>query len=140
MKEELHYWRIDFLGDNGFSVCVCTTTDYNEEEIVDAAVKANVVDADDVKHYYTQVEEITNDEYEMKHWKDNAHIISDDDKASLSSQFEKVYQSIIDCDDTIKAFVNKNFATDTEAFKKLADMAAQLHSYAHELEERLAWD
>lgn len=75
MKEQLHFWRIDFLGDDGFSVCVCTTANYEKEDIINASVKAGVVDVDDVKHFYTQVEEITDNEYEMEHWKPYAHTV-----------------------------------------------------------------
>lgn len=71
-------------------------------------------------------------------------VLKENEGTSLSLQFEKVYQSIIDCDDLVNAFVNKNFAsnetTDAKAFYKLANMVGQLHNYAHELEERLAWD
>lgn len=64
--------KIDFLGKNGFSICIVTNEKLLEDEIVDYALEHNAIDKYDVEDFYVQAEEITNDKYEMKFWKEQA--------------------------------------------------------------------
>ena len=76
MKKK-HYWRIDFIDTecekDGFSLAVKSDTDFVDDQIVDASLVAGVIDNEDVEDYHVEVEEITDDEYEMKHWESMAY-------------------------------------------------------------------
>ena len=67
-----HYYKIDFIGEDGYSVCVSSATPLLEDEIIDYALEAEVIDKWDVEDFTVNVEEITDDEYEMSYWRDEA--------------------------------------------------------------------
>ena len=71
MKEK-HYYRIDCVGNKGFSLCFVTDEKLLIDEIVDFAVEKNLISKYDLETYYVLGEEITNDKYEMKFWKKQA--------------------------------------------------------------------
>ena len=75
MEIKQHYWRVDCIGDNGFSLSVGTNDELQEDEVIDACVKMDLLNSADVKEFNVQAEEITDDNYEMSHWKDRAHDI-----------------------------------------------------------------
>lgn len=64
-------------------------------------------------------------------------------KLEVSHQFEKVYDTIIECDNAIATFFMKNYAfADSEEAalcKRILDLSNRLHEVAHDLEEHLAW-
>ena len=70
------YWKINLMdkgqGNDGFSVCVSTEGNETEDSIVDLAIENGVIDKYDLFFFYVSVEEITNDSYEMRFWKDIA--------------------------------------------------------------------
>lgn len=73
--------------------------------------------------------------------------IEDEEEDSLSARFEEVYDSVIECNDVTRRFILDNFpllpfdeSEEAKSFKKLLDMTNELHNYAHELSEHLAWD
>lgn len=73
------FYRIDAkdpgFSFNGFSVCVKfrAGTYSNADEIIKAAVAAGVIYENDAKDFKISVEDITNDPYELDHWKEEAH-------------------------------------------------------------------
>ena len=76
MKKK-YYWRIDFIDTecekDGFSLAVKSDEEYIDNQIVDIALLAGVIDNEDVENYRVEVEEITDDEYEMGHWESMAY-------------------------------------------------------------------
>ena len=73
--ENKHYYRIDVIGENGFSICMATDKELNIDEVLDYAVQNDVIDKWDIKYDCVQAEEITNDEDEMNVWADDAVFI-----------------------------------------------------------------
>jgi len=72
----MYYYRIDFIDDekpkDGFSVCVASTEEIGEDNVLDAAIRANVIDKWDTKSFCVNIEDITTDEYELSFWKQEA--------------------------------------------------------------------
>ena len=63
---ERRYWTINL---DDFSVSINTSDLVVEDEVVDLAIKHGVIDKDDVKNSSRcVVEDITDDEYDMKFW------------------------------------------------------------------------
>jgi len=71
-----YYWKIDFISPinhtDGFSMCVSVETKETEDSIIQLAVENEVIDSEDFEDYSVSAEEITNDSYEMKIWKEDA--------------------------------------------------------------------
>lgn len=79
-QTDLDYWKVDFIDEYnegyGFSICVCCpSNDYKEDEIVDACVSKGIVDADDVYNFIVNVEDISDDQQELSHWKQQAQML-----------------------------------------------------------------
>ena len=74
--ETPHFYRIDVIDQynekNGYSVCIKSNDDLGEDNVVDYAIRSGVLDRGDVKEYAINVEDITNDEYELGFWEKNA--------------------------------------------------------------------
>lgn len=77
IMEKNYYWRIDFIDTecekDGFSMSVKSDIDYLNDQIVDIALLAGVIDKEDVENYRVEVEDITDDDYEMGHWESMAY-------------------------------------------------------------------
>ena len=73
MKE---FWRIDVIDENedtnGYSFCVSVDTKENEDSIIDICLSNRLLNRFDYKEYTINVENITNDQYEMSFWSDDA--------------------------------------------------------------------
>lgn len=71
-----HFYRIDMIDqydeNNGYSVCIKSKDDLGEDNVVDYAIKRGIIDKWDVKEYAINVEDITNDEYELRFWEKDA--------------------------------------------------------------------
>ena len=71
-----YYWKIDLISPinhtDGFSKCVSVETKETEDSIIQLAVENEVIDSEDFEDYSVSAEEITNDSYEMKIWKEDA--------------------------------------------------------------------
>lgn len=62
------YWVINFIGHDGFSLCVSTSDLMFEDEVIDLAIANGVIDKEDVEDFQVNVEDITEDEHEMRYW------------------------------------------------------------------------
>lgn len=72
---ERRYWTINL---DDFSVSINTSDLVVEDEVVDLAIKHGVIDKDDVKNSSKCiVEDITDDEYDMKFWVSQSVAIDD---------------------------------------------------------------
>ena len=53
-------------------MCIKSKDDLGEDNVVDYAIKSGIIDRWDAKEYTINVEDITNDEYELRFWEKNA--------------------------------------------------------------------
>ena len=71
-----HFYRIDVIDQcnekNGYSLCIKSKYDLGEDNVVDYAIKSCILDRWDAKEYTINVEDITNDEYELRFWEKDA--------------------------------------------------------------------
>ena len=66
---DMNYWRIDCIGEEGYSFSVCSLENYKESEIVDLCLQNELLDNDDLDDYLLITQDITNDLFELEHWK-----------------------------------------------------------------------
>ena len=73
------FWKVDLIDEenesNGSSFCVATDTDVNEDDIVDLCLENDLLDDYEVQEFNIQVEDITDDDYEMDFWASQANFI-----------------------------------------------------------------
>lgn len=62
------YWVINFIGHDGFSLCVSTSDLMFEDEVIDLAIANGVIDMEDVEDFQVNVEDITEDVHKMRFW------------------------------------------------------------------------
>ena len=73
------FWKVDLIDEenerNGSSFCVATDTDVSEDDIVDLCLENDLLDDYEVQEFNIQVEDITDDDYEMDFWASQTNFI-----------------------------------------------------------------
>ena len=73
------FWKVNLIDEenesNGSSFCVATDIDVSEDDIVDLCLENDLLDDYEVQEFNIQVENITDDDYEMDFWASQANFI-----------------------------------------------------------------
>ena len=73
------FWKVDLIDEenesNGSSFCVATDSDVSEDDIVDLCLENDLLDDYELQEFNIQVEDITDDDYEMDFWASEANFI-----------------------------------------------------------------
>ena len=73
------FWKVNLIDEenesNGSSFCVATDSDVSEDDSVDLCLENDLLDDYEVQEFNIQVEDITDDDYEMDFWASEANFI-----------------------------------------------------------------